>query len=170
LADGNAASAVIVKLWVLLVCAPLDHLPPACVRPSGTFAKWLTAAYFPFCIEAKTTAPAHHHPAGILRRGIALSPNEAIAKSFHYHLPAIARHSSTTGTSAAFCISAAKICSPNGYFPATLTQANKEGLALTDPVEAQNGQYPILLSSFVLESSRGLIRHGGGLNLPSLSR
>ena len=63
LADGNAASAVIPKLCMFLVCAPLDHLPPTVVRRFEAFAKRFAVAYFPLRVDAGPSAEnADRHP------------------------------------------------------------------------------------------------------------
>ena len=43
-ADSNAASAVILKLWMVPVCASLDHFPPTVVRGSVALASQCSTA------------------------------------------------------------------------------------------------------------------------------
>ena len=113
-ADGNATSSIVLILRVTL-SAPLDHLPPARVRRSETFAKQrLAATYFLLRVVADASAAlAGGKPPGLLRRRIFFPPYKYSADDFHYHLATVARHRLTTGTPTTCRVSAAKVCPPD---------------------------------------------------------
>lgn len=166
----NATSSIVLVLIVILVPASLDHIPPTGVRRFVAIAsQCLTITQFSLRVIADAAAqyatretnglpglwvfhsPPHEHPAPIL------------------HLDGSTQfwHGLATGASATRGVAAAKIRSPDRHLAATLTQANKKRLALTHPLEAQNGQLAIFVSGFILESSSRLICHECGENLPS---
>lgn len=169
-ANCNAASSVVFKLMEILVCASLDQLPPTVVRRFVAIAsQCLTITQFSLRVIADAAAQyATREANGSPGVWVFHSPPYVHpAHGLHLDSSTFFRHSFATGASATRGVAAAKIRSPDRHLAATLTQANKKRLALTHPLEAQNGQLAIFVSGFILESSSRLTCHECGENLPS---